>query len=177
MNAPGVPPALAGSVTTFRPIPDGPEGFHAVLERMAEVAGEAARTFEADALYFRGEPGAVARGLFHFVTLRVHYVPDYGSVQVTDHLRTPGYLLTEIARHGVAFGDCDDLATLLAALYRACGWRVWIIGMTTAQGDHVALRVDWGEGPVEVDPGVPGVPFGWRVPQAERVTEALVPVP
>lgn len=53
-----------------------------------------------------------------------HYLTDPEGVPGTEVVRAPAYLLAEVRQFGAARGDCDDVATLGAALGLALGMRV-----------------------------------------------------
>lgn len=77
----------------------------------------------------------------NFAAERVRYSNDAAGVeQVQDPQRTA----EEINRHGVAVGDCDDIATFIGALARQCGRDVEFVVVGFGQPgaySHVFARV------------------------------------
>lgn len=63
---------------------------------------------------------AQARAIRAWVAARFRFVRDPLGVEL---LETPAFLLSRIERDGVVQGDCDDAATLTAALGMAVGIR------------------------------------------------------
>lgn len=72
-----------------------------------------------------------------------------------DWIRTPAKLLEEVRRHGVARGDCDDAAVLVAALGLAVGIPARFHAVAFSRGgpfQHVWTELFDGEKWVVVDP-------------------------
>lgn len=98
--------------------------------------------------------------LFRFVRDDVRYIPDVLGVET---LTEPAYVLARMS------GDCDDKATLLAALLESVGkpTRFVLAGYTPEhrEYEHVYLQTlidgEW----LTMDPSVP-VPMGWEAPGA-----------
>jgi transglutaminase-like putative cysteine protease len=99
----------------------------ATLEAMRAVAWEAAtrpRVLTVATRLVREVDGrnvaGLARRVRQWMRHRVRFLPD-PAVPGTELIRTPDYLLEEIDRFGFARGDCDDAATLAAALLLSAG--------------------------------------------------------
>lgn len=54
----------------------------------------------------------------YFVAERVRYANDPSAVEM---VKDPQRMIEEIQRHGVAIGDCDDSALLIATMWRQLG--------------------------------------------------------
>lgn len=144
-------------------LPPGPEGVRVTLRVMADLASQA----KADPL-LREQALAIvaavpakdrvgeARAVFEWVQRRIRYVGDVRGVETV-----------QIPRKTLEYeqGDCDDMATLLAALLESIGHEVRFVAMGTTPGrfshvfSEVLLDGDW----VAMDPTEP-VAFGWRPP-------------
>jgi transglutaminase-like putative cysteine protease len=102
-----------------------------------------------------------ARALYYWLKSNVSFLPDPnvpGEV-----LRTPRFLLSEIKRHGIARGDCDDVAMLSAALAKSIGLSAeFIVAAYDAAQPfaHVFTRVWVGDGwfPLDVTEKVTRTP-------------------
>lgn len=103
---------------------------------------------------------AQVHSLFEFVRDQVRYVHDIADVET---VQTP--LVTLYNR----VGDCDDKATLLAALLESIGHktRFVTVGFTMGQVEHVYLETKIGADWVALDPTEP-VPVGWEAPGMVR---------
>lgn len=92
-------------------------------------------------------------GLRAWLTERVRFQPDPPHLEL---LVTPLAHFQNMARDGVTRGDCDDVATLGAAMARAAGWRARFVlfGFFGSSGStpysHVFTEV-------QVRPGAPWV--------------------
>jgi len=103
--------------------------------------------------------------LFEWVRANMLYTPDFNNGEIIEEIKTPGYLLREIAALGSALGDCDDYVILEGAGYVRTGHRVVLVAISRYADqllDHVYLTVDG----VSAD-GIVRYPFGWEVPAAE----------
>jgi len=157
--------ALAAS--SLLGIPDGPEGIRQTLEMMRRAA-LAARvnpairelavrlTNDLRDEDFRSE----IERLFLFVRDQIRYVQDINDVET---VQTPDYTLA------LGAGDCDDKATLLAALLESIGHpaRFAALGFAPDQFEHVLVETRLGRGwlSLETTP-VNGQPaaLGWYPP-------------
>lgn len=172
---------LPGARERFIEIPQGVEGSLATLERMAGMVREGAddptvTDFAAKVVdrYPHYAPLDYAALLFEWVRTRMLYLPDYDDGEVIEEIRTPGYLLQEIARYGNAVGDCDDYVVLYGALYRALGFPVRFVAISITPDQllgHVYLQLHY-EGEWITADGIVPDPFGWEVP-AEEVTNRV----
>jgi transglutaminase-like putative cysteine protease len=98
-------------------------------------------------------PAALAFALLGWLTARVQFLPD--PLVNGDVLRTPRYLLSEIARTGIARGDCDDCAMLAAAMAKSIGLAARFVVLAFTPGapfEHVftQVRVPRGWFPLDV---------------------------
>jgi transglutaminase-like putative cysteine protease len=104
-----------------------------------------------------------ARALFRWVCDRIRYTRDTTDVEL---LQAPWITLAE------ASGDCDDKATLLAALLRSVGTPARLafraIGtnpQNPGQFGHVYLVARWGAQRVPLDATREGTMAGWEFPR------------
>lgn len=117
--------------TRRRPLPRGDGAALFVGETVARLARQEARTVEvraaAAAITEHCPPNdtkARVRALFSFVKGAMRYTPDTAG---TETLWTPRLHLAIIQREGRTWGDCDDGATLLAALAAGVGVRARVV--------------------------------------------------
>lgn len=109
----------ATPTATLQAIPPGREGVRSTLKLMARLAREGKKSLPVrlaalqlvESLPQRDWPAEVA-ALFQFVQDRIRYVRDVRGVET---LQTPEQTLQ------LKQGDCDDKATLLAALLLSIG--------------------------------------------------------
>lgn len=86
---------------------------------------------EADIAYHMGEqmlgqyPDPVQRAekIFYHVRDRVQYTPDKDQFQYDEFAQNADELADKIAQDGLAHGDCEDSAVLLAVMYKGAGYR------------------------------------------------------
>lgn len=109
-------------------VPPGDGQTRATLGLMAREARAAAITprlvaAATDAVRYADgtDPAALAGAVDAWVRDRFGFLPD--PVMHGDWIRTPDKLLREISEYGIARGDCDDVATLVAALGMGVGLR------------------------------------------------------
>lgn len=155
-----------GASVSLLPLADGDAGTGDTLGHMRALVSEAQtnpmlRGAVLDAL--RGLPrGAESDldGLLRWVRQYTRFTADPLDVEV---LTSPGVMLEEIARTGQALGDCDELATLYAALAEAAGYptRFRVQGPPGDRYTHVIVEVDAGGRWVPVDPSNPSAGVGW----------------
>lgn len=148
-------------------LPDGPAGTRATLRMMRSIARAGARSLVvrdtatrviADArvapMDYRGE----LRALFTFVRDRIRYTRDPANVEL---LQTAERTLR------VKQGDCDDKATLLAAMIESVGipasleFRV-IATRKPGVFTHVYVVARVGGELIPLDATLSGAPFGWE---------------
>lgn len=98
------------------------------------------------------DQAAQARAIRAWVAARFRYVNDPTTVEL---LASPGMLLKSIDRAGYVQGDCDDAATLTAALLSAIGipCELWAVGFKAdAPFGHVfTVAAPRGGAPYEMD--------------------------
>jgi predicted transglutaminase-like cysteine proteinase len=100
---------------------------------------------EADVAYSLGEQIASqypdrlqrAEAVFSFVRDRVEYTSDTDTFGYEEFAQNADELATIIAEDGTGQGDCEDMAVLLAVMYRAAGFRSAIMLLT----EHTAVLV------------------------------------
>ena len=114
----------------------GEDGFYQITETgfrpviAFESLGE-----EADLAYSLGEQIAAkypeplqrAEAVFDFVRDRVEYTPDIDQTGNEEFSQNADELAIAIVDDGVGEGDCEDIAVLLAVMYRAAGFRSAIL--------------------------------------------------
>jgi len=102
------------SETSFRPV--------IAFESMGEDAGLA---YNLGRQFAHQYPDEVQRAekIFCFVRDRVQYTPDIDQFKYDEFAQNADELVTLIDRDGVAHGDCEDSAVLLAVIYRGAGYR------------------------------------------------------
>lgn len=134
------------------PLPEGVEDAVGILRFMESVREERqvepfVREFAVRLLGAAGvgdhDQEAQARALTDFVRLRMRYVLDpVGSEYVVD----PVTLLNRILRDGLAHGDCDDHALLLATLLGSVGIEARLAGVKLDSDiwDHVITQAHVG---------------------------------
>ena len=69
------------------------------------------------------DPIKRAEAIFKFVRDRVNYMPDIDQFKYDEFAQNADELALIIAHKGVAYGDCEDSAVLLAIIYRGAGYR------------------------------------------------------
>ena len=74
--------------------------------------------------------------------LRAHY---FYRDEIEEVLRTPEFMLNDLTRIGYLEGDCDDISTLAAALFKALGYPVRFAAIrfdaTNPNFEHVFTQV------------------------------------
>jgi len=144
---------------TRRPLPPGDDGVLLTLGYMQAwartpdplLAAVAVRIMEQS----RGDREAAFREIRAFLHAHTRYHDDPWGQEV---LTTPRAMLRRIASTGVAFGDCDDMATLAAALAVACGFPARFVALGFTRGgplEHVLTQIRTPSGWREI---------GWRPP-------------
>jgi hypothetical protein len=68
-----------------------------------------------------------AEAVFHFVRDRVKYTPDVEQTGSEEFARNADELAMTIVDDGIGEGDCEDMAVLLAVMYKAAGFRSAIV--------------------------------------------------
>jgi hypothetical protein len=103
------------------------------------------------------DPLQRAETVFHFVRDRVEYTSDIDLNGSEEFAQNADELATTIVEDGTGEGDCEDMAVLLAVMYRAAGFRSAIV----LPSGHTAVLVylpDYNEATVFFELG--GEP-GW----------------
>lgn len=141
-------------------LPDGVEGIRATLSIMARLV----KSFRANPEFIafthavlqgvapKDDRGEIER-IFAYVRDRIIYRKDPVDVEA---LRAPDVLIRD------GHGDCDDKATLLAAMLEAVGYdaRFVVIGFQPDDFTHVYVEVRFGPGWMPLD-STESVPAGW----------------
>lgn len=156
----------------------GDQGTRQTLEAMARLSREGAKELEvrAQAIAIVKRAGihpndlvGEIRALFEFVRDRVRFLRDPVDLEL---VQAPRVTL----RNGV--GDCDDKATLLAALLRAIGHRARIAFRAVATRpqapsvfSHVYVVTDVDGRRLALDPTHRRTPLGWQYPASTRALE------
>ena len=64
-----------------------------------------------------------AEQIFYFVRDRVKYTSDTDQFKYDEFAQNADELATALSQDGVAYGDCEDSAILLAIMYKGAGYR------------------------------------------------------
>ena len=83
------------------------------------------------------DPLQRAEAVFHFVRDRVKYTPDIDLNGSEEFAQNADELAITIVEDGIGQGDCEDVAVLLAVMYRAAGFRSAIVLVP----EHTAVLV------------------------------------
>ena len=83
------------------------------------------------------DPLQRAEAVFHFVRDRVEYTPDIDLNKSEEFAQNADELAISIVEDGIGYGDCEDMAVLLAVMYKASGFRSAIVLVP----DHTAVLV------------------------------------
>jgi hypothetical protein len=157
-------------------IPDGDAGVFATLQAMRALVEDAVRhsrlvrelAMRIGPMPRRGVLTNQLRTIYEFLRQYVRFRRDPIDVE---HLRHPDQLAHEILCEGEAEGDCDEVATLAAALLRLFGYRpVFIVAGRKPAGrfEHVFYGVRDEAGnvfPLDSQHGH----FGHMPPEAKRI--------
>jgi len=102
------------SETGFRPV--------IVFESLGE---EAATAYSLGKQIADNYPDQTQRAekIFYFVRDRVKYTPDIDQFKYEEFAQNADELATTIEQNGIAHGDCEDSAILLAVMYKGAGYR------------------------------------------------------
>lgn len=155
-------PPFSPEPSTLRMMPEGAAGTRATLAAMRQAALQANTTLEVRHLAesiienvppkdFRGELEAIQ----DWVRTNIRYTRDPLYVET---LKTPHALLEDRQ------GDCDDQATLVAALALSIGFKPRFVAIGTQQAgvfDHVFTEVKLGTVWLSVETTEP-VAVGWK---------------
>lgn len=104
--------------TTFRPV--------IALESLGDNVN---RAYELGKQFAQDYPDPLQRAekVFYFVRDNVHYTPDIDQFRFEEFAQNADELATTIDEEGVARGDCEDMAILLAVIYKGAGYRSAIV--------------------------------------------------
>jgi len=114
----------------------GEDGFYQIAETgFRPVIAFESLGVEAALAYSLGEKIAAkypdplqrAEAVFDFVRDRVEYTPDIEQTGNEEFAQNADELATTIVEDGIGEGDCEDMAVLLAVMYRAAGFRSAIV--------------------------------------------------
>ncbi len=156
----------------LEPLAAGDFGVRRTLRLMARMARRpelSVERFARGAVTEAGGVLGVALGrLFRFVRDSVQNRRDPPGVEL---VQAPRLTLEDRPA-----GDCDDKATLLAALFRALGVRVRFVAIDTTgeRFDHVYLEAQVGGLWMPFDAFVPFAVPGWAYPDPARTMRVLV---
>ena len=129
----------------------GEDGFYQITEiESHEIGFRPVIAFQslgenADLAYSLGEqiaadysdPVRRAEAIFYFVRDGVKYTPDIEKTDNEEFARNADELAIAIVEDGIGYGDCEDMAVLLAVLYKAAGFRSAIVLVP----EHTAVLV------------------------------------
>lgn len=68
-----------------------------------------------------------AEAIFYFVRNHIHYTPDIDQFHFEDFAQNADELILAVEQGGFAGGDCEDMATLLAVMYKGAGYQSAIV--------------------------------------------------
>jgi len=114
----------------------GEDGFYQITETgFRPVIAFQSLEDQANAAYSLGEqianeyPAQLQRAeaVFHFVRDRVKYTSDIDLNGSEEFAQNADEMATTIVEDGTGEGDCEDMAVLLAVMYRAAGFRSAIV--------------------------------------------------
>lgn len=161
-------------------LPKGDDGISATVAAMQALVDHAISTGRerlteiVDHLQAAGNgPGSegFAIALYYWLERSVSFERDPDGIEL---VRSPLDMLDELDRDGVAFGDCDDLATLAAAIIAAAGYPPVLVTVGTRKPgrfEHVFAGIRTSSklersGVVPIDPQEHTGPATWpRVPR------------
>jgi hypothetical protein len=128
----------------------GEDGFYQITETGTEIRFRPVIAFEslgeeADLAYSLGEqianeysdPIRRAEAVFDFARDRVEYTSDLDTFGDEEFAQNADELATTIVEYGSGEGDCEDMAVLLAVMYKAAGFRSAIMLLP----EHTAILV------------------------------------
>ncbi len=137
------------------------------LGKFRDVAYELGRKF-AERYHDRHR---LAEAIFYFVRDHIRYLADREQFGVREYAQNADELAVKLLERGIAYGDCEDYAVLLAVMYKAAGFRVAIVlapghaAVLLYLPDYRRANVIWtfrGErGWIWVEATGRNNPFGW----------------
>ena len=121
------------------------------------------------------DANALARELERYLRAHLDFLPD-GLIQ-GEVLRSPRYLLDEIAKHGKARADCEDASMLTAALGKSVGVPARLVALAffgpSEPFRHVFAELHTPRGWVAVDPTEPSRAGMRALPVTRRMELAV----
>lgn len=156
-------------------IPWGNRGIRRTVRKMRELARDALTdplTVEtaANIVGYAEEPKEKADRIRGFLDAHTRFTEDPLGQEL---IRAPRYMLERIRSDGVASGDCDDVATLGAALGMAAGLPAQFVLLSfspSGRYSHVYTEIANGCCWTELDTTAPAqFPPGLRVYKTERI--------
>lgn len=153
-------------------IPWGNWGVRKTLRRMRKLVRDAQASplliETAGSIVSTHGPANKAHRIRDYLAATVQFVPDPVGIEL---IRSPVYMLRQIESKGTARGDCDDVATLGAALGKAVGMPARFVVQSFAAGQpygHVFTELATPAGWVELDTTAPAqIPAGLTVHSEE----------
>jgi hypothetical protein len=124
----------------------GEDGFYQITETgFRPVIAFQSLGEQANTAYSLGEQIAAkypdplqrAEAVFHLVRDRVEYTPDIDLNKSEEFAQNADELAIAIVEDGIGYGDCEDMAVLLAVMYKAAGFRSAIV----LAPEHTAVLV------------------------------------
>jgi len=116
----------------FRTRAHGEDGFYQLSETsfrpviaFESLGADAAQAYTLGRSFADEYPDEIQRAeaLFHFVRDRVQYAPDVDQFGYEEFALNADELAITINQNGIAHGDCEDSAVLLAVMYKGAGYR------------------------------------------------------
>ncbi len=126
---------------------------------------EEVRALALDITYGKSDP---ISAVYDWVKASVRYVPDPINIEL---LTSPIRLVREYREGKTLSEDCDGVAILTTALYRAVGIpaKVLLLDPETDNGHAVSLVYSAKlKREIMVDPSTNKVPLGWELPYKEK---------
>ena len=81
-----------------------------------------------------------AKRIFEFIRDHIHYTTDIELAGLPEWAQNADETAYSIAWNGYQwYGDCEDYSIILAAMYKAAGYRVALIGILFDEGGHMAV--------------------------------------
>jgi transglutaminase-like putative cysteine protease len=121
----------------------------------------------------RNKPNQI-RAIFNYVQTYMRYVADIAKVE---EITAPWLHLAKIAKQGWSFGDCDDFATLTAALLRSVGFQMAFSAIATGRKgelfDHVRAQVKFNDQWLPLEATAKGREPGWTLPKVKELVLEL----
>jgi len=91
------------------------------------LGGNADRAYQLGQQIKGGNSNQRAERIFAFARDKVRYTPDKDQFGYEEFAQNADELATSIDNEGIAYGDCEDYAILLAAMYKGAGFRSAIV--------------------------------------------------